>query len=99
MFLSNMRGMEGDALRGGGVDGGVPMSHVDYNKWQCRPVDFKKTSCHPVDFKKVPCRPVDFKKIPCSLSLRPQKGRVAVSILVVHTPIKVGTCMQWCNMT
>ena len=71
----------------GGVEGGVPMSHVDYNKWQCRPVDFKKTSCHPVDFKKVPCRPVDFKKIPCRLSLRPQKGRVAVSILVVHTPI------------
>ena len=62
------------------------MSHVDYNKWQCRPVDFKKTSCHPVDFKKVPCRPVDFKKIPCRLLLRPQKGRVAVSILMVHTP-------------
>ena len=47
------------------------MSHVDYKKWQCRPVDLKK----------VPCRPVDLKKVPCRMSLRPKKGRVAMSIL------------------
>ena len=46
-------------LRGGGwmeVDGGrVPMSYVDYNKWQCHPGEFKKSSCRHVNFKKVPC--------------------------------------------
>ena len=25
--------------------GGVPMSHVDYKKGQCRPVEFKKHPC------------------------------------------------------
>ena len=57
------------------MDGGVPMLHVDYNKWLCRPVEFKKH----------PCRPVEFKKLPCRMSLRPKKGRVALSILGVHT--------------
>ena len=61
------------------------MSHVD-DKWQCLPVNFKKVPCRPVDFKKVPCRPVDFKKVPCHMSLRPKKGRVAVSILGACTP-------------
>ena len=35
-------------------------------------------------FKKVSCRPVDFKKVLCRMSLRPKKGRVAVSILGVN---------------
>ena len=61
------------------------MSHVDYNKWLCRPVEFKKLPCWPVEFKKHPCRPVEFKKLPCRMSLRPKKGRVALSILGVHT--------------
>ena len=50
------------------------MSHVDYKIWQCRRVEFKRG----------PCRPVDFKKGPCRMSLRPKKGRVAVSILGVY---------------
>ena len=29
--------------------------------------------------------PVDFKKVPCCMSLRPKKGRVAMSILGVYT--------------
>ena len=29
----------------GGMDGGVPMSHVDYKKWLCGPGDFKKVLC------------------------------------------------------
>ena len=57
---------------GGG--GGVPMSHVDYKKWLCRPVEFKKDPCRPVDFKEHPCRHVEFKKQPCRMSLRPKKG-------------------------
>ena len=28
----------------------------------------------------VPCRPVEFKKQPCRMSLKPEKGSVAVSI-------------------
>ena len=28
------------------VDEGVPMTHVDYTKWQCHSVKFKKSSCH-----------------------------------------------------
>ena len=63
---------------------GVPMSHVNYMKSSCRPVNFKKSSCRPVDFKKSSCRPVDFKKSSCRMSLRPKKGRVAMSILGVH---------------
>ena len=70
--------------RGGGW--GVPMSHVDYKKRQCRPVEFKKLPCRPVEFKKQSCHPVEFKKWPCRMSLRPKKGRVALSILGVHTP-------------
>ena len=46
------------------VDGGVPMSYVDYKKWKCQPVVFKKTSCRPVKFKKTSCR----------MSLKPKKG-------------------------
>ena len=46
----------------------------------------RKTLCRPVDFKKVSCRPVDFKKVLCRMSLRPKKGRVAVSILGVKGP-------------
>ena len=65
------------------------MSHVDYKKTSCHPVDFKKTSCHPVDFKKTSCRPVEFKKTSCRMSLRPEKGRVAVSILRLNTPTLV----------
>ena len=41
--------------------------------------------CRPVDFKKVPCRLVDLEKVPCRMSLRPKKGRVAMSILGVFT--------------
>ena len=69
-----------------GVDGGVLMSHVDYKKRQCPPVEFKKQPCRPVEFKKQFCHPVEFKKQPCRMSLRPKKGRVALSILVVNTP-------------
>ena len=54
--------------------GGVPMSHVDYKKGQCRPVEYKKHHCRPVKFKKHPSRPVKFKKHPCPMSRRPQKG-------------------------
>ena len=64
----------------------VPCRPVDFKKVPGRPVDFKKMPCRPVDFKKVPCRPVNFKKVPYGMSLRPQKGRVAVSILGVHPP-------------
>ena len=81
---------------GSGWWGGVPMSHVDYEKWLCRavdfkklpccPVNFKKWMCRPVDFKKWPCRPVDFKKVLCCLLLRTKKGHVALSIISVHTP-------------
>ena len=46
----------------------------------------KTQPCRPVEFKKQSCRPVEFKKQPCRMSLRPKKGRVAVSILGVHTP-------------
>ena len=35
-------------------------------------------------------RPVKFKKQPCHMSLRPKKGRVALSILGVHTPKEGG---------
>ena len=68
--------------------GGVPMSQVDYNKRQCRPVEFKKQPCRPVELEKQSCLPVEFKKQPCRMSLRPRpkKGRVAVSILGVHAP-------------
>ena len=45
-----------------------------------------KQPCRPVEFKKQSCRPVRFKKQPCRMSLRPKKGRVAVSILGVHPP-------------
>ena len=62
------------------------MLHVDYKKWKCRPVEFKKGPCGPVKFKKGLCHPVDFKKGPCRMLLRPKKGRVALSILRVHTP-------------
>ena len=72
--------------KSGGVDGGVPMSHVDYKKKQCPPVEFKKQPCRPVEFKKQSCRPVEFKKQSCRMSLRPKKGRVALSILRVNTP-------------
>ena len=38
---------------------GVPMSHVDYKTWQCRPVEFKKSSCRmSLKPKKGPCRRV-----------------------------------------
>ena len=67
-----------------GLDEEVPMSHVDYRKWYCRPVNFRKVPCHPVDFKKTSCRRVDFKKVSCCMSLMPKKGRVAVSILGVY---------------
>ena len=53
--------------------GGVPMSHVNYKESSCRPVEFKKSSCRPVEFKKTPCR----------MSLNPNKGCVALSILGV----------------
>ena len=64
--------------------GNVALSNL--RKTSCRPVDFKKVSCRPVDYKKVSCRPVDFKKVLCRMSLRPRKGRVAVSILRVRGP-------------
>ena len=59
---------------------------VDYKKRQCPPVEFKKQPCRPVEFKKQPCCHVKFKKQPFRMSLRPKKGRVALSILGVHTP-------------
>ena len=55
---------------GGGVNQGVPMSHVDYKKWLCRPVKFKKTSCRYADFKNVLCR----------MSLRHKQGCATISI-------------------
>ena len=76
-------------MRGGG---GVPMSHVDFKKWLCRPVEFKKGPCRRVEFKRRPCRPVEFKKVPCRLSLRPKHGCVAVSMLRVHTPSTYKIC-------
>ena len=60
-----------------GVDGGS----------RCRMSQCRR---RPVEFKKQPCRPVKFKKQPCHMSLRPKKGRVALSILGVHTPKEGG---------
>ena len=85
MAVSSQSETSGVCQRGG-VNGGVPMSHVDYKKRQCRPVECKKQPCRPVEFKKQSCRPVKFKKQPCRMSLRPKKGRVTVSILGVHPP-------------
>ena len=53
------------------MDEGVPMSHVEYKKWLCRPVDLKKTSCRPADVRKASCR----------ISLRPKKGHVSLLML------------------
>ena len=43
-------------------------------------------ACRLYVFKKTSCRPAKFKKTSCRMSLKPKKGRVAVSILRVHTP-------------
>ena len=73
-------------MDGGWGGWGVPMSHVDYKKWKCRPVEFKKTSCRPVEFKKTSCR----------LSLKPKMGRVPLSILGVYNPsIVLGPSTSW----
>ena len=69
---------------GWGLDRGVPMPHVIFKKWQCRPGALK-VPYHPVAFKKVLCHHVDFKKVPCRISLRPKMGCVAMSILGVYT--------------
>ena len=60
-------------------------------------VDYKKCLFHPVDFKKVPYCPVNFKKVQCPLLLRPQNGRLAMSIFVVHTP--TSACDVICTMS
>ena len=73
---------------------GVPMSHVDYKKWQCRPVEFKETTCHPVDLKKTSCHYVGFRKVPCRMSLMPEKSHVAMSILGVYAPIYIENIAQ-----
>ena len=70
---------------GGGGEGGVPMSHVDYKKWQYRPVKFNKSSCRHVAFNKVPVSPVTVFLNPYHVSLKDRKCCVAVSILGVYT--------------
>ena len=69
-----------------GVDGGsrcrmsiIRKGNVALSNLRNIPVALSK-------FKKQSCRPVEFKKQPCRMSLRPKKGRVALSILGVHTP-------------
>ena len=52
----------------GALDGGSPMSPVDFKKWQCPLSLFLKCPCRflnspmsSVHFKKRPCHPVEFK--------------------------------------
>ena len=82
----------------GALDGGSPMSPVDFKKWQCPlslflkncPVDLKIVSCPLSILRKVnvPCHyfskflSVDFKRDQCHLS-NLRKGRVALSNLRV----------------
>ena len=106
------KSLHGHHLGGGG--GVVPMSHVDYKKWQCHPVEFKKSSNVPGSQAAFPNGP---QSGPCGahlgpnfaqlgpnrgphgmllgllstmylnpMSLSPRKGRVALSIVGVHSP-------------
>ena len=86
----------------GALDGGSPMSPVDFKKWQCPlslllnfHVDFKKVPCPLSILRKVnvPCHyffflSVNFKRAQCRLS-NLRKGRIALSNLRVkghHCP-------------
>ena len=50
----------------GALDGGSPVSPVDFKKWQCPLSLFLKFPCR---FLNSPMSPVDFKKWQCPLSL------------------------------
>ena len=50
----------------GALDGGSPMSPVDFKKWQCPMSLFKKKYRR---FQNSPMSPVDFKKWQCPMSL------------------------------
>ena len=64
--------------KSGALDGG--------GRSPCRMLIIRSGNVAVLIFRKTLCRPVDFKKTLCCMSLRPNKGHVAVLILGVFTP-------------
>ena len=77
-----------------GVDGGSRCRMSIIRNGNVALSNLRNTPVALSNLKKHPCRPVEFKKHPCRMSLRPKKGRVALSILGVYTHMSV--CMSVC---